>query len=453
VNDRKKPATGAAKRGARMAAMAAGVTGTYLGYFAQSLFLGERARKRKLDETNTRAARRITKELGGLRGPAMKLGQALSLQAGVLPDEMLMELASLQAGAPPMHPSLVKAQVKSSLGRLPDELFRSFDNVPFAAASLGQVHHAVTRSGQPVVVKVQYPGIREAIAGDFKWFRTFNRGTQLSRMVPPPIVDELEAQISAEADYYRETEHLSFFARALRPLGYVCVPEPLPHLSSDRVLTMSRVEGNHIERYLQSKPSQRERDLVGERLLELFYFQILRLGTFHSDPHWGNYLFKPEGGIGMVDFGSVKRLEPRFVSNLRAVFLYPGDRDAGEFTELMAERYGMFGRKMTRRTRSALVRFSKEFYGKVYPPEEEREQQAIDFADPAIMKSYLSLSSDLLVARAALPEYAMLARSETGLYLTLHRLKARVRTSWLVRGQMTEPAGPSRAGENARGRD
>jgi predicted unusual protein kinase regulating ubiquinone biosynthesis (AarF/ABC1/UbiB family) len=104
-------ADSATRRALRMAAMTAGVSGSYVGYLAQRMFLGDAARDRKLKATHEKAAKRITSELGSLRGPAMKLGQALSLQSGMLPDEMLAELATLQAGAPPMHASLVRAQV------------------------------------------------------------------------------------------------------------------------------------------------------------------------------------------------------------------------------------------------------------------------------------------------------------------------------------------------------
>src|SRR5216110_1814985 len=164
-----------AGRALSMASMGAGIAGSYAGYLLQRAFLGEAKSKIKLKSTHVRAARRMADEMQALRGPAMKLGQMLSLQTGVLPDEVLAELGTLQMEAPGMHPSLARVQVKGSLGRDPEEIFKHFTPEPFAAASLGQVHHAVSREGQRVAVKIQYPGIRASIANDFKLVRAVTR--------------------------------------------------------------------------------------------------------------------------------------------------------------------------------------------------------------------------------------------------------------------------------------
>src|SRR5438128_3813058 len=193
-----------------MASMGAGIAGSYVGYLLQRVFLGEAKGKIKLKSTHTRAARRMADEMQALRGPAMKLGQMLSLQTGVLPDEILAELSALQMEAPGMHPSLVRVQVKASLGGEPEEIFKHFTTEPFAAASLGQVHHAITHDGQRVAVKVQYPGIRQAIENDFSLFRTVSKPAQASGHIPKSAIDEIEKQIVAETDYLREADNIEF---------------------------------------------------------------------------------------------------------------------------------------------------------------------------------------------------------------------------------------------------
>jgi predicted unusual protein kinase regulating ubiquinone biosynthesis (AarF/ABC1/UbiB family) len=428
-----KPPEGPARRALRMAALTAGVTGSYVGYLAQHAFLGAEARQQKLKAAHSRAGRRMTAELLTLRGPAMKLGQTLSLQAGMLPEAMLHELATLQMGAPGMHPTLARAQFTAAMGQAPEALFQSFAPEPFAAASLGQVHHAVTRQGARVAVKIQYPGIRDAVANDFRWFRTVSKGAQLTRHLPTIVLAELEEQILAETDYIRERENLEYFRKLLAPLDFVTVPRVYPKYSGDRVITMELLEGAHLDRFLAGRPSQRLRDTLGARLVELHYFQLLQVEAFHADPHWGNYLFGKDATIGLVDFGCVKQLQPEFVATLRSVYLYPGDRTSPEFQELLDRRYALHGRKLTPAARKALARFAENFYRVVYPPELSRDDEPFDFADAKFLKTYLRESANLARSRCALPEYLMIARAETGLYATLHRLRARIPMSRIVR--------------------
>src|SRR5437879_7711122 len=226
----------------------------------------------KCKSTHIRAARRMADEMQALRGPAMKLGQMLSLQTGVLPEEVLTGLARLQMESPCMHPSLVRVQIKGSLGREPEEIFKQFTVEPFAAASLGQVHHAITREGQRVAVKIQYPGIRRAIENDFRLFRTFSKPAQASGHIRRAAIDEIEDQIIAETDYLREADNIEFLADRLAPLSFVKVPRVCRAYSSDKVLTMSLMTGLHLEDFLAQRPSQKLRNELGANLFELFYF-------------------------------------------------------------------------------------------------------------------------------------------------------------------------------------
>ncbi|MFN2576406.1 MAG: ABC1 kinase family protein [Pyrinomonadaceae bacterium] len=415
-----------------MASMGAGIAGSYFGYLLQRVFLGEAKSKIKLKSTHVRAARRMADEMQALRGPAMKLGQMLSLQTGVLPDEVLAELATLQMEAPGMHPSLVRVQIKASLGREPEEIFKRFTPEPFAAASLGQVHHAVTRQGQPVAVKIQYPDIRRAIESDFALFRSFSKPAQASGHLSKSAIDEMEKQIVAETDYVREADNIEFLAERLAPLSFVQIPRVFREYSSDRVLTMSLMAGRHLEDYLAQRPSQKLRDQLGSHLFELFYFQLLKIEALHADPHWGNYLFKDEGDISLVDFGCVKYLSPETVAYLRSVFLYPGASNSMEFRGLLETYYERAGQKLLPQARRALLGFVDNFYRKVYPPTAGKHQ-FFDFGDATFLRAYLRESKNLVRTMGVLPEFIFMGRTEMGLYQTLHRLKARVPTSQIVK--------------------
>src|SRR6185295_3193137 len=151
------------------------------------------------------------------------------------------------------HPSLVRVQVKGSLGCEPEEIFKDFAPDPFAAASLGQVHRAVTRDGQRVAVKIQYPGIRQAVENDFTWFRAVSKPAQASGHVPKASIDEMEKQILAETDYRREADNIEFFQKQLQPLSFVKVPRVFRQYSSDKVLTMSLMPGMHLEKFLAQR--------------------------------------------------------------------------------------------------------------------------------------------------------------------------------------------------------
>ena len=428
MSSQKNTTTG---RAISIASMGAGVAGSYVGYLLQRAFLGEAKGKIKLKSTHIRAARRMAEEMQALRGPAMKLGQMLSLQTGVLPDEILAELATLQMEAPGMHPSLVRVQVKASLGQEPEEIFKQFTLEPFAAASLGQVHHAVTREGQRVAVKIQYPGIRRAIENDFSLFRTLSKPAQASGHIPKSAIDEMEEQIISETDYLREADNLEFLADRLASLSFVKVPRIFREYSSDKVLTMSLMTGRHLEDFLAQRPSQKLRDELGAHLFELFHFQMLKVEALHADPHWGNYLFNDDASISLVDFGCVKYFSPESADYLRRMCLYPGETDSADFQRLLESYYKRIDKKLLPAARRALIQFAENFYRKVYP--RKPVHPFFDFGDAAFLRDFLQESTNLLRTKGMLTEFIFMGRAEMGLYQTLHRLRARVATSQIVR--------------------
>ncbi|PYS37680.1 MAG: hypothetical protein DMF71_18085, partial [Acidobacteria bacterium] len=266
------------------------------------------------------------------------------------------------------------------MGREPEEIFKQFTAEPFAAASLGQVHHAITREGQRVAVKIQYPGIRRAIENDFSLFRTFSKPAQASGHIPKSAIDEIEKQIVAETDYLREADNIEFLADRLTPLTFVKVPRVFREYSSDKVLTMSLMTGRHLEDFLAQRPSQKLRDQLGAHLFELFHFQVYKVEALHADPHWGNYLFNDDAGISLVDFGCVKYLSPEAADYLRRVCLYPGSTSSADFRELLEAYYEQAGEKLLPGARRALIGFAENFYRKVYPPKPVKDQ-LFDFGD------------------------------------------------------------------------
>jgi predicted unusual protein kinase regulating ubiquinone biosynthesis (AarF/ABC1/UbiB family) len=206
---------GSMGRAARLMQLGAELAGSYLAYQVQRPFLNERTSRGHRDDLRRRQARQIRNGLQELKGPIMKIGQVLSMQTRFLDPNVIEELSALQMHAPPMHPSLMRAQFKSAFGAGPEQVFRSFDPEPFAAASLGQVHWAVTKQGQRVAVKIQYPAMREAIRGDFQALRMAGFAARLTGHLQESVIREVERGILEETDYLKEAQNTDNFRKGL----------------------------------------------------------------------------------------------------------------------------------------------------------------------------------------------------------------------------------------------
>jgi len=430
----KPPQPGALARGFRLGKLGLSLTGSYLGYQAQNLFLGEnKDRQHRFHRTSSQ---RVREELGSLKGAAMKLGQILSLQTKTLPEEAIRQLTGLQMQAPGMHPTLARAQFKASLGKSPEEVFRDFEEEPFAAASLGQVHRAITRNGEKVAVKIQYPAIRAAIENDFKLMRSASIPARITGHFPTAILDEVERGFLEETDYLHEARNLDFFAQGLAGLDYVAIPRVHWETTTERVLTMSFIEGEVVSAFLENKPTASLRNLVGERLVELYYYQLHRLRALHADHHPGNYLFQADGRIGLVDFGCVKRIAFDASSLIQGVVdksWRQGDKEARQILALI------FGSNVPyARARKMLP--TLEVMAGIWHPQGEGREPGTDFGKGELLQLLGGALKKSLRDKLANPEFAFISRAELGLYSLLHRLKAKLNCTAVW--QRVEQSGP-----------
>jgi predicted unusual protein kinase regulating ubiquinone biosynthesis (AarF/ABC1/UbiB family) len=412
--------SGALARGLRLGKLGLTLTGSYLGYQAQNLLLGEEQRAERQHRFQQKASRRVRQELQSLKGAAMKIGQIFSLQTHALPEDAIKELATLQMHAPAMHPSLARAQFKSSIGKYPEEVFREFDAEPFAAASLGQVHRAVTKSGENVAVKIQYPAIRASIENDFKLVRSATFPGRLTGHTPTAVFDEIERGFLEETDYVHEGKNLDFFGAGLNHFAYLTIPRVYRDLTTERVLTMSFVEGLTMSAFLKTKPFQAIRDTIGSHLVELYYFQLHKLKTVHADHHPGNYLFQAEGNIGLVDFGCVKRI------NFDATDLinYVVDRTWRDSEEARRRVLRLvFGQNVPYQRARKMLPMLEDMAAILHP---EGEQSVVNFGDASMLKALGRAMGATLRDKLANPEFAFISRADLGLYSLLHQLRAHV---------------------------
>ncbi len=298
-------------RALRLGKLATGVAGGVVGAGAGQWLRGKRVGAVDL-LLNPANATRISAQLAEMRGAAMKVGQLLSLEAGDwLPDEVTQILASLRDGAYAMPPETLEQALEQAWGAQWSDHFDDFERMPFAAASIGQVHRAVDRAGRRLAVKVQYPGIAESIDSDVD---NVGRMLKLLRLVPPGLdLDELltiaRSQLHDEADYRLEAESLRSFHQLLDGDDVFRVPEVVTALSTESVLVMTYLDGEHIDALVRVEPPLRQQ-LVG-RLIDLTLMECLHWGAVQSDPNFANFLYDAASGtIGLLDFGALRRFEP-----------------------------------------------------------------------------------------------------------------------------------------------
>lgn len=296
--------------------------GTYLAW-------GERKRKKR-EKFVMRTAEDVTRTMGDMKGAVMKVGQVLSLMAGVLPDEMAAELANLHSNAPPMDYHLVEEVFAREYGMSPHQLFRRFEKAPFAAASIGQVHRAELQDGTKVAVKVQYPGVREAIEHDLA-----NVGFMISLSAvvargldAGPIVRDLKEGIRGELDYIREAASQQRFADAFEGHAFIRVPRVYHELSRGTVLVQELMVGKPLSHALTLP--QAERDRIGEIIYRFCFGSLYRHGLFNGDPHPGNYLLLDDGSVAFVDYGCVAEFADETLEGFKRIIrsLARGDREA-----------------------------------------------------------------------------------------------------------------------------
>ncbi|MDQ1446004.1 MAG: hypothetical protein QOI20_2468 [Acidimicrobiaceae bacterium] len=306
---------------------------------ARRVFAGAQRREALDRENELRTAADVADALGSMKGVLMKLGQLASFLDDGLPEPMREALATLQQDAPPMSGDLAAQVIERELGASPDKLFAEWDDVPIAAASIGQVHRALTRDGRAVAVKVQYPGVDAAIKADLANTAMLTQvvGLAFPGFEPGPVVTELKDRLTEELDYRLEAKNQREFHEFYAGHPFIHVPAVVDELSAGRVLTTELAEGVRFS-VVAREWSQEERDLAGEAVYRYVFRSIYRMHAFNGDPHPGNYLFRPGGRVTFLDYGLVKHFgRPEldsFESMIEHIVLH---RDSAKFRAVVED--------------------------------------------------------------------------------------------------------------------
>ena len=318
--------------------LAGSVAGGMLAEGVRRLADGERPQLRDMLLTPTNVSK-ITDRLSHLRGAAMKLGQIVSMDTGdFLPAELTQILSRLRDKAHHMPPAQLQKVLAGQWGSDWRTKFARFDLKPIAAASIGQVHRAVTRDGRELAIKVQYPGVAESIDADvdnvaalLKMSGALPRGLDIA-----PLLVEAKRQLAEETDYIREGRQMTLFGRLLSDTPEVVVPALAPELSTSRVLAMTYLEGDPIES-LETAP-QTQRDALMHTLMTAVLRELFAFGVMQTDPNFANYRVQPTTGrLVLLDFGAARPVDAGTAQGYRDLL-----------------RAGMKGRSARRRWRPGL---------------------------------------------------------------------------------------------------
>lgn len=428
MKEQVKIPTGKVERALNFVGAGAKVGGNYVKYWVKK-GMGDQNAREDLDKSN---ADDIYNTLSTLKGSALKVAQMLSMDKNLLPTAYQDKFQLAQYSAPPLSYPLVKRTFTQELGQSPDSVFDSFTQKAVHAASIGQVHKA-TLDNKTYAVKVQYPGVAESVSSDLKMVkpiavRLFNmQGTDIDK-----YFDEVRGKLLEETDYVLELNRGKKITEACKHIEGLSFTEYFPELSSERILTMSWMEGEPLSEFLKKNPSQELRNYLGQAMWDFYHFQIYKLKMVHADPHPGNFIITNENKLGVIDFGCVKEIPTHFFDNYFELLNPKTMENESRFEQIL---YNLdFLLKEDDKTKipfyknvfkQMIMLLSKPFYTKEF-----------DFSDPAFFGEIYALGEkfskmkELKEANGARgsQDGLYINRTYFGLYNMLHLIGATIKT-------------------------
>ncbi|MGO4917791.1 ABC1 kinase family protein [Pseudogemmobacter sp. W21_MBD1_M6] len=368
---------------------------------------------------------RLTDGLSQLRGAALKLGQMLSMDTGLaLPDELTAILARTRDDARHMPPKQLQTVLNAEWGAGWHKRFARFDVRPFAAASIGQVHRALTHDGRDLAIKVQYPGVRRSIDSDVDNMAALMRlpGVTPRGMDLAPLMAEAKRQLHAEADYLAEAQHLTRFGALLAESDTFVLPDLHSDLCTTQVLAMTYLDSAPLESLIEAP--QAMRDQVAAALIDLLLRELFVFGAIQTDPNLANYRYDPKTGrIVLLDFGAVQPIAHDLAANFRALARVALDGTPDETREAML-RIGYFGPNTAPHHQDLITSMFQMAMAPL------RQDAPFDFGRSDLLERLrdmgLAVGNDRELAHVPPAATLFLHRKIGGMYLMAAKLRARV---------------------------
>ncbi len=368
--------------------------------------------------------------LGGMKGPMMKVAQFLSTVPDIIPEEYAAQLGELQSNAPPMGWSFVRRRMSGELGPGWEQKFARFEREAAAAASLGQVHRAWLPDGTEVACKLQYPDMPSIMEADLRQLKmaiaVYRRMD--NAIIQDDVYAELAVRLREELDYLREAAQMRLYHAMLDSAPDVRVPTPIAALTTKRLLTMTWLDGIPMRQWLEGNPSQEARNAIATALFRAWYIPFYRYGVIHGDPHLGNYQVNPQGGLNLLDYGSIRVFPAKFVTGVLELYAAVRDNDA----ERARHAYDIWGFKgITAEHVTVLNEWAKFLYAPLIEdrvrPIQEGDDSRFGHAIAARVHEGLQRVGGVRPPR----EFVLMDRSAIGLGSVFMRLKAELNWSRL----------------------
>ncbi len=297
------------QRATKLVSTGAKVGVNYIKYYGDKMVNSETDAKARLNKNN---ATDIYDGLKQLKGSALKVAQMLSMEKSILPQAYVEKFSLAQFSVPPLSPPLVIKTFKKYFGKHPNDIFDTFNATSVNAASIGQVHIA-EKNGKKLAVKIQYPGVAESIASDLAMVKPIAMSMfNIKGKDSDKYFKEVENKLVEETNYILEMQQSKEIALACSHIPYLKFPKYYEDLSSERIITMDYMEGEHLSEFTAYNTDQDKSNKLGQALWDFYMFQIHNLKKVHADPHPGNFLIAKEGRLIALDFGCMKTIPMEF---------------------------------------------------------------------------------------------------------------------------------------------
>ena len=368
-------------------------------------------------------AEELKRALGGLKGPLMKVAQIMSTVPDMLPEEYVAELAELQSNAPSMGWLFVRRRMAGELGPNWSQKFASFEKKAAAAASLGQVHRAFDLNGRELACKLQYPDMKSVVEADLRQLRlVFSLYHRYDKALDPEqIHEEVSDRLREELDYNLELSHINLYRDMLGHENGVNLPQAVPELSTNRLLTMTWLNGTRLLDWVDA--DLQTRNQVAVNMFRAWYVPFYYYGVIHGDPHLGNYSVCDDGSINLMDFGCVRIFQAQFVGGVIDLYRAIKEKDR----ELAIHAYETWGFTGLSREIIDILNLWAEF---VYGPLLEDKSRRIQETDGTVYGAKIAnkVHKELRRLGGVTPpkEFLLMDRAAVGLGSVFLHLQAEI---------------------------